>query len=104
MPWFIRSKEEGRFIGEFLGLGFFETDQGGDCSLEEKPIQFSSQDEAEKFLDSWEGGRSDCTVVEEQCANCIYLSGPEPLCWNCAGENYGYVTEISANYWCKNWK
>lgn len=65
MPWFIKSKELGRFVGEFLGLGFFELDRGFDCSLEEQPIQFSSREEAEKYLNSWEGGRQDCSVVKE---------------------------------------
>jgi len=104
MPWFIKSAEEGRFVGEFLGLGFFETDRGEDCSPEEEPIQFSSQEEAQTYLDSWNGGKQDCIVVEENCANCIHPPGPEPLCWDCYGENYGHVTEIVSNAWCRNWK
>jgi hypothetical protein len=66
MPVYIRSKSNGRFIGEFLGLGFFESSiEDGDCSPNEEPIEFPSVEEAQTFLDSWSGGPSDCFVACE---------------------------------------
>ena len=66
MAIYIRSRSEGRFVGEFLGLGFFESSRGEDISEKEEPIEFESRDEAQKFLDSWGGGPSDCFVSEEE--------------------------------------
>lgn len=66
MAVYIRSKSGGRFIGEFLGLGMFEvTIEAGDCSPNEKTIEFASREEAQAYLDSWVGGPADCVVVEE---------------------------------------
>jgi hypothetical protein len=66
MTVYIRSKRDGRFIGEFLGLGFFESSiEDGDCSHNEEPVKFKSIDEAQSFLDSWKGGQSDCFVSVE---------------------------------------
>jgi hypothetical protein len=66
MGWYIKGRdEEGLFIGEFLGLGFFEISiKDGDCSAEERPIKFGSKEEAQEFLDSWVGGPAGCTIVE----------------------------------------
>lgn len=65
MPFYIRSKQDGRFVGECLGLGFFESSMGNDCSDKEEPIKFPSEKEAQDYLDSWIGGPSDCFVSEE---------------------------------------
>lgn len=66
MAIYIRSRSEGLFVGEFLGLGFFESSKGEDISDKEEPIEFESRDEAQGFLDSWQGGPSDCFVSEEE--------------------------------------
>ncbi|MFJ1470178.1 hypothetical protein [Massilia orientalis] len=54
MAFVIYSEEEGVFIGECLGLGFWSkldpVDQ--DCA-----VTFSSVDAAEAFMAGWEGGR-----------------------------------------------
>lgn len=66
MPVYIRSKQDGRFIGEFMGLGFFESSiKTGECDPREQPIEFESIATAKAFLDSWSGGQSDCFVSEE---------------------------------------
>lgn len=63
MKAYIRSKELGRFIGAFIGLGLFEFHiQDGQCSPEERPIEFESEVEAQRYLDSWTGGKADCYV------------------------------------------
>ena len=43
---------------------------------------------------------------DEKCPTCVHAGGgsPEPLCWNCEGENYGRVTEITSTNGCSNWK
>jgi len=49
-----------------MGLGFFESSiEEGECDPREKPIEFPTKEEAQKFLDSWSGGPSDCFVSEE---------------------------------------
>jgi hypothetical protein len=66
MAIYIKSPTLGRFIGEFIGLGMFEASiEAGDCSPDEKPIEFPSVTEAQTYLDSWVGGPADCVVVEE---------------------------------------
>lgn len=69
MPYYIKGRDdEGLFVGECLGLGFFQIDCGVDCSPDEKPVEFSSRKEAEEYLNSWVGGKSDCSVVYlEKC-------------------------------------
>jgi len=56
-------KTSGLFVGEILGLGFFEKSPEGQG---ETPVEFESQQEAQSYLDSWVGGPSDCSVVEEK--------------------------------------
>ena len=68
MGWYIKGiDDEGLFVGEFMGLGLFESHiKAGDCSPDEEPIlplRFESEEEAENYLDSWEGGRAGCTVI-----------------------------------------
>ena len=66
MPWYIKSPEWEYFVGSFLGLGFFEIHiDDGDCSEEERPIEFESQEEAQTFLNSWVGGTAGCFVTNE---------------------------------------
>jgi hypothetical protein len=72
MKWYIKSPTEGYFIGECLGLGFFENDRGIDTSPAERPIEFESQYEAQVYLNSWVGGCADCFVTNES------PSEPEP--------------------------
>lgn len=62
--YYIRSKSLGRFIGECLGMGFFETHMGNDCSPEEEPVQFETEEIAQAYLNSWTGGQADCFVEE----------------------------------------
>ena len=70
MPWYIKSPDMGYFVGEFLGLGFFESHiEAGDCSEEEHPIEFESQENAQTFLDSWTGGTAGCFVTNEEPPN-----------------------------------
>ena len=65
MPFYIKSERDGLFIGDFLGLGFFGASiDDGTCSEKEEPIEFTTQCEAQTYLDSWVGGPSDCEVVE----------------------------------------
>lgn len=65
MKFHIKSERDGLFVGEFLGLGFFEANkETGDISPNEKPVEFESRKQAQDFLDSWIGGKSDCYVVE----------------------------------------
>jgi len=66
MPWYIQSKEMGKFVGECLGFGFFEKDRGEDCSPDEQPIKFPTKKEAEDYLNSWVGGKQDCIVIYEE--------------------------------------
>ena len=56
MPFYIKDPELGLFVGECLGLGFYEAHKGEDISNEEQPIPFNSKEEAQKYLDSWSGG------------------------------------------------
>lgn len=66
MGWYIKSKSEGYFIGECLGLGFFQAHiWDGTCSSKEKPSEFLSREEAEDYLNSWTGGTADCFVTSE---------------------------------------
>jgi len=63
--YYIRSKSLGLFVGECLGLGFYEAHiKDGTLSKEEKPIEFATREEAEAYLNSWTGGRADCFVEE----------------------------------------
>ena len=62
MTVYIRSKSEGRYVGDLMGLGFFETTMEDD---EAKPAEFESVEQAQKFLDSWVGGPTDCFVSVE---------------------------------------
>lgn len=64
MPFYIKDKEFGLFIGEFMGLGFYESSiETGECSPLEKPIPFDTKEEAQKFLDSWSGGIPEGTEI-----------------------------------------
>jgi hypothetical protein len=63
--WYIKSPSEGYFIGECLGLGFFENSRGIDTSPHERPVEFESQEKAQAYLDSWVGGSADCFVTNE---------------------------------------
>lgn len=57
MPYFIQDEKLGLFVGEFLGLGFYQWHiQDGQCSDKEKPIPFNTEKEALDFLYSWAGG------------------------------------------------
>jgi len=57
MPFYIKDPEMGKFIGECMGLGFYEASiEAGDCSSEEKPIPFETEEEAQTYLNSWSGG------------------------------------------------
>ncbi len=40
---------------------------------------------------------------DEKCPSCAH-AGQEPLCENCAGENYGSTTEITSSAGCPNWR
>jgi len=63
--YYIRSKSLGLFMGEFLGMGFFECHkEDGTLSPQEEPIQFTSEEEAQAYLDGWIGGKADCFVEE----------------------------------------
>jgi len=68
MGWYIKGTDkEGLFIGEFMGLGFFESSiKNGECSPEEESIRFDSEIEAQTFLHSWKGGPAGCTVIEKE--------------------------------------
>ena len=65
--YYICSETMGRFVGQCMGLGFFER-LFDDAPFSEdgipEPIQFYEEEEAEEFLDSWKGGRGDCFVEE----------------------------------------
>lgn len=57
MPAWINHPEWGYFVGEFLGLGFYESHiKAGDCSPEERPIEFKNIEEAQRYLDLWANG------------------------------------------------
>lgn len=63
--YYIRSESLGLFVGQCMGLGFFE------CHIEDEivapdevPIKFVSKEEAQAYLDSWSGGIGDCFVEE----------------------------------------
>lgn len=63
--YYIRSDSLGLFVGQFMGLGFFECHTvDGTCCPEEEPIQFESEEIAQAYLDSWSGGVGDCFVEE----------------------------------------
>ena len=64
--WYIKSKSCGYFVGHCLGLAFFESSiECGDLDPREEPVEFDSQEEAQAYLDSWEGGTADCFVTNE---------------------------------------
>lgn len=64
MPYFIKDKELGLFVGECMGLGFFEAHiKDGTLSPEEKPIPFDTEQQAQDFLDSWSGGVPEGTEI-----------------------------------------
>jgi len=63
--YYIRSTPMGRFVGECMGLAFFECHiEDGTLSPKEEPVQFESEEQAQVFLDSWTGGAGDCFVEE----------------------------------------
>ena len=65
--FYIKSKSLGYFIGECLGLGFFESHiTDGTLSPREQPAVFNSREEAQNYLDSWQGGQVDCFVTNEK--------------------------------------
>ena len=60
----IKSREHGYYVGSCLGLGFFQSHiEDGTLSPDERPIEFDSVDEAQRYLDSWVGGSGDCYVT-----------------------------------------
>ena len=66
MPYYIKDRELGKFVGEFLGFGFYEEHiKVGDCSPEERPIPipFSSREEAQAYMKSWTGGIPEGTEI-----------------------------------------
>jgi len=66
MSWYIRSKRDGYFVGECLGLGFFEVSiWDGTLNPEEEIAEFLTRREAMDYLSSWIGGMSDCFVTSE---------------------------------------
>ena len=66
MAFYIKSEIRGKFVGHCLGLAFFEEHiKDGTVSRVEKPIDFCTREEADRYLKSWCGGESDCKVVEE---------------------------------------
>lgn len=64
--YYIRSETLGLFVGEAMGLGFFECHiaDGSLTSEDAVPIQFLTEEEAQGYLDSWSGGQGDCFVEE----------------------------------------
>lgn len=67
MSFFIQDKELGLFVGECMGLGFYEAHiKDGTLSPNEKPVPFESREEAQAYLDSWIGGVPDGTEIIEQ--------------------------------------
>lgn len=66
MPYYIKDAELGLFVGECLGLGFYEIHiKDGTLSPLEKPIPFDSEKQAWDFLKTWSGGIPDGTSVVE---------------------------------------
>jgi hypothetical protein len=64
MPYFIEDEELGLFIGECMGLGFFEYHiKDGTLSPDELPAEFESKTEALEYLESWTGDKSRCKVI-----------------------------------------
>lgn len=41
--------------------------------------------------------------IRKICGTCSRHE-EEPICYECAGENYGNVTEISEFFTCSNWE
>jgi len=62
--YYIHSESLGLFVGQCMGLGFFECHiEDGTLDPEaEAPIQFESEEIAQAYLDSWSGGAGDCFV------------------------------------------
>ena len=50
----------------------------------------------------WNLEESDEDDQEHNCGNCLYAD--ESVCYDCFGENFGHVTEISNGGFCLNWK
>ena len=57
----------GKYIGECMGFGFFEAHiKDGTLDHREKPAEFTSEEDAQEYLDSWIGGPADCKVVGKE--------------------------------------
>ena len=69
--FYIKSEREGLFLGEFLGLGYFEA---GSVSKNDKPMKFSTKKEAQHYLDTWLCGILDCEVVEVDPYSNLYIA------------------------------
>lgn len=63
--YYIRSESLGLFVGQCMGMGFFECHiEDGTVAPEEAPIQFETEETAQVYLESWSGGIGDCFVEE----------------------------------------
>lgn len=57
MPYYIKSETLGKFVGEFLGMGFYEAHiKSGDCDPEELPTPFYTDEEAKTYMKGWVHG------------------------------------------------
>lgn len=61
MPAWIKSASNGYFVGEFLGLCFWEL-----SNIEgEQPVEFNDEIEAREYLATWETVPEDISVTLE---------------------------------------
>lgn len=63
--FYIKADDLGYFVGECLGLGFFESHiDDGTLDPCERPCEFDSREDAQQFLDRWVGGGGGCYVTD----------------------------------------